>query len=97
MIFSHNDLRALLLARPFVPFRLILSDGGSVVVPTPEVVSVGRRFALVGLLDPSATDSLFDRWTVVWYIHVTRAEMLDSGAPPFAAPPNSPEQPAPTR
>jgi hypothetical protein len=94
-MFTANDLLTLLNERPFVPFRLILSDGGSVEVRSPEVVSVGRRFAVVGLLDPNATDTLFDRWTVAWYMHVTRAEFLGTGHPPFTPPPGPAESPSP--
>ncbi len=83
-MFTADDMRGLLNARPFVAFRIVLSDGGTVEVRSQEVVTLGRRFALVGLLDPNATDTLFDRWTVAWYMHVTRVEMLDAGAPPFA-------------
>jgi hypothetical protein len=85
-MFTANDLRALLNARPFVPFRLVLSDGGAVDVRSQEVVTVGRHCALVGLLDPNAKDTLFDRWAVVWYVHVTRAEQLSPGQPPLAPP-----------
>lgn len=82
-MFTADDFRNLIGARPFVPFRVILSDGGSVDVRSREVVMLGRRFALVGLLDPGATDTLFERWAVVWYLHVARVEMLEPGAPPF--------------
>jgi hypothetical protein len=85
-MFTLDDMRTLMNAQPFVPFRLWLSDGGSVDVRSPEVVLLGRRFAIVGLLDPGATDAIFDRYTTVWYLHVTRHEMLQPGAPPFAAP-----------
>jgi hypothetical protein len=93
-MFTYNDLHNLLSAKPFVPFRLILSDGGAVEIPSHELVLPGRRFALVGLLDPDAKDSPFDRWTVVWYMHVTRVEYIDPGMPPFSAPPSG-NQPAP--
>ena len=95
-MFTAHDLRTLVDTRPFVPFRLVLSDGGSVEVRSPEVVTLGRRFALVGLLDPGATDTLFDRWTVVWYMHVTRTEMLEAGKPPFTTPPGPAEAPSPS-
>jgi hypothetical protein len=39
-----DDLRALLKAQPFVPFRLWLSDGGFVDVPSREFVMAGKRF-----------------------------------------------------
>lgn len=96
-MFTFTDLQSLLAARPFTPFRLHLSDGTPVPVISPEVVVVGRRFALVGLLEADATDKLVDRWTVVYYMHVTRAEMLQSGEPPFSpgSPPASPGSPSP--
>ena len=92
-MFTPADMRALLQARPFVPFRLWLSDGGFVDVRSPEVVIQGKRFAVVGLLDADAKDTLIDRWATVWYLHVSRFEMLQPGAPPFTAPPGQSETP----
>jgi hypothetical protein len=95
-VFALNDLRSLLDTRPFVAFRLYLSDGGSVEVRSPEVVLAGKRFALVGLLDPNAADTAFDRYATIWYLHVTRHEMLSPGVPPFTSPPAGPsESPSP--
>jgi hypothetical protein len=51
---------------------------------------------VIGLLDANATDTLFDRFIVVWYMHVTRVEMLDSGPPPFAPPPGPAGSSAPS-
>jgi hypothetical protein len=95
-MFTPADLRTLLNNRPFTPFRLLLSDGSAVEVRSPEVALPGRRFAVVGLLDAGATDTLFDRWTVVWYMHVTRAELLAAGPPPFTSPPGQADSPSPT-
>jgi hypothetical protein len=94
-MFTLSDMRALLQARPFVPFRLWLSDGGFVDVRSPEVVLPGKRFALVGLLDADATDTVFDRYATVWYLHVVRHEMLKPGMPPFSTPPGQSETPIP--
>ncbi len=85
-MFTRNDLLVLLAARPFVPFRLHMSDGGTIDIPSREVVLPGRHQVLVGLLDPDATDTAFERWTVIWYLHVTRVEQLRPGAPPFSSP-----------
>jgi hypothetical protein len=95
-MFSYEDLRNLLKARPFIPFRLHLSEGNPVEVRSPEVVLVSRRFAVIGLLDPDANDTLFERWSVVWYLHVTRVEMLGMGPPPFSKPPESMNSPTPS-
>ncbi len=86
-MFTYSDLRSLLDARPFVPFRLVMSDGGSVEVRSQEVVLPLRRFAVIGLLDPNSADTPADRYTTVWYMHVSRAEQMQPGSPPFATPP----------
>lgn len=95
-MFTADRLLSLMQARPFVPFRFHTSDGGTVDVPTPEMVIPGRNFAIIGILEPSRSIRLADRWTTVWYMHVTRTEMLAPGAPPFTAPPPAgTEVPAP--
>lgn len=85
-MFTLNDMQGLLKARPFVPFRLWMSDGGHVNVRSPELVFPGRRYAIMGLLDPNAIEEGYDRHTLVWYMHVTRYEALAPGAPPFSSP-----------
>jgi hypothetical protein len=95
-VFTLDDMRNLLSAQPFVPFRLWLSDGGHVDVPSRELVLPGRRYALVALLDPEAPDTGFDRYATVWYLHVTRCEMLSPGAPPFSPSSGTSEAPSPT-
>jgi hypothetical protein len=94
-MFTINDLRTLLNTQPFVPFRLHLSDGSSVDVRSKEVVLLARYHAVIGLLDPDATDTVFDRWAVIWYMHVTRVEMLRAGSPPFSPPSGPAESPTP--
>jgi hypothetical protein len=89
-MFTLDDMRELLNARPFVPFRLHLSDGGTIDVRHREFVTSGRRYAVVGMPDPADPDAPFDRHMVVWYIHVSRAETLTTGAPPFGSPPGGP-------
>jgi hypothetical protein len=96
-MFTLEDMRALLNARPFVPFRLHLSDGGTVDVRSREFVLAGRRYAVIALPDADATDSSFDRYMSVWYLHVTRHEMLSAGLPPFGSPPGPSESPTPSK
>lgn len=95
-MFTINDMRALLRAKPFVPFRLWLSDGGHVNVRSSEQVFLLRRYAIVGLLDPNSLEDSFDRHMVVWYMHVTRCEELKPGASPLSSPEEPPSgTPAP--
>lgn len=97
-MFTLDQMRALLSARPFVPFRLLRSDGGSVEVRSSEVALPARQLAVIGLLDPDATDTTFDRFTILWYMHVTGVEMLGPGPAPFSSPPPGPSgSPAPAR
>jgi hypothetical protein len=85
-MFTSDDLRELLNAQPFVPFRLILSDGGSVEVRTEEAVVVGKRWAVIGVFDPNTNDTNFDRFRIIYYMHVARAEQLLPGTQPFSHP-----------
>jgi hypothetical protein len=96
-MFTRENMQTLLQNRPFAPFRLFLSDGGSVDVRSPEQVMVVRHYAVAGLLDPEARDSVYDRHLMVWYMHVTRVEMLTPGAPPGSPPqdPSATPSPAP--
>ena len=77
-MFTADDLLALRKARPFVPFRFVLSDGGTVKVDGPEFVLPGRRFAVVGLHDSRISGALIDGWTTVWYTYVSRVEPLST-------------------
>jgi hypothetical protein len=95
-MFNVNNLFSLLRARPFVPFRLVLSDGGAVEVRSPEFVLPGRQLAVVGLPDPDAADTLIDWYVTVWYMHVTRVEQMQPGAPPFTSPAGLAESSTPT-
>jgi hypothetical protein len=95
-MFTLDQLRTLLKARPFVPFRLRRSDGESVEVKSPEQVLPLRQMAVIGLLDPAATDTAGDRFEILWYMHVTSVETLAPGETPFASPGEPPSgTPAP--
>jgi hypothetical protein len=93
-MFTANAMLALLDARPFAPFRMFTSDGSHVDVLSQELVIPGRNFAVVGILEPALSHRLANRWVTVWFMHVTRIEMLNPGSPPFAAPPPTSESPA---
>ncbi len=94
-MFTAEDLRWLLNRKPFVPFKLKLSDGEIIEIKSRELVMAGRRSAVVGILDPDAKDTLIDSWTVVWYMHVTSIEDINPGAPPFTEVPPASEKPTP--
>lgn len=92
-MFTGNAMLALLDARPFAPFRLHTSDGAHVDVLSQELIIPGRNFAVIGILEPALSNRLANRWITVWYMHVTRTEMLNPGSPPFATSPPASESP----
>lgn len=84
-MFTFNDLRTLLNARPFVPFRLWYFDGEHYDIRSPKHVLPLRQYVIVGLFDPNALEDAFDSHVVVWYAHVTRFELLTGGVSPSQA------------
>jgi hypothetical protein len=95
-MFTLANMQALLNNRPFGAFRLFLSDGASVDVRSREQVVALRYYAVVALLDPESTDTVYDRHLMVWYMHITRVEMLTPGAPPGAPPQGPSPTPSPS-
>ena len=85
-MFTLKDMRSLLDARPFQPFRLYSSDGGHVDIITPEMALAAKQCAIIGILDPNTADKSFDRWHILWYLHISRYEMLTPGKPPLSPP-----------
>lgn len=62
--------------RPFVPFRLYLTDGASYEIRHPELIMPGHRSVIVGL--PSDVDvPLYERAATVDLLHVVRIEPID--------------------
>lgn len=93
-MFTANDIQRLRSARPFVPFRLHLSDGGSIDVISPELITIFQRWVMISILDPHVSERFADDWQQVWYLHITRVETLKPGAPPVDVPPSSLGSPA---
>jgi hypothetical protein len=96
-MFTYDDLRGLLAAVPFVPFRLHLSEGNFIEVRHREMVFPGRRYAVIGLVDPTAPDAPYDRHAVVFYLHVNRVETLYPGPAPGGPHGGPTGTPAPAR
>jgi hypothetical protein len=76
---SHEDLKNRIQQRPFVPFRLVLTEGTSYEVRHPELFMLGKRGAVIGLAkNPEQT--FFDATVVVDLLHIVRLEPLDTAA-----------------
>jgi len=78
----EEEINRRLKHKPFAPFRLHLSDGGSHLIDDPDHVLVTRTLVTVGF---NADESGIPRETVIVDpIHVTRLTPVvgDSGADP---------------
>ena len=74
-----EDLRAALMAQPFVPFRIHLTDGTTYDIKHRDFVMVGKRSMLVGM-SHNADDPFYDQYETVALIHVVRLEPLAAKA-----------------
>ncbi len=70
-----QTFRDLLSARPFQPFRLVMSSGEKYEVKHPETAMLMRTDIMVGI--DEARDGLPTRWKVCSYRHVTAIEPVD--------------------
>ena len=72
---SPFEIRTALRKQPFEPFRLVMTDGGSLDIRHPDLLWVGQESAHVGLTgDPAQT--LFERFVFVDLAHIIRLEPL---------------------
>jgi hypothetical protein len=74
---SHQDLLSFIRQRPFVPFRLVTTDGTSYEIRHPEMLMPGKRIAIVGIPDDPAIPA-FDRTVTVSLLHVQRLEPMQA-------------------
>jgi hypothetical protein len=72
-----EDIRELLDARPFVPFRICLTDGRSYDVPHRDFVMISRTVIDIGVSRQTDT-SIYDNILRVSPIHVVRVENLQA-------------------
>jgi hypothetical protein len=73
---SHDDLKTRVDQRPFMPFRVIVTEGGSYDIRHPELFMLGKRSAVIGIAGNPA-DTTFDTSVIVDLLHIVRLEMLD--------------------
>jgi hypothetical protein len=73
------ELLQVVRARPFVPFRMYMSDGTVYEVRHPELVIVTLGTAFVGYPDPSQP-GLSARVDIVSLRHIVRLEFIEQPA-----------------
>jgi hypothetical protein len=85
---SPQELEDAVRRRPFVPFRITLTEGSTYDVRHPELCMVGRRSAIIGIVAPGRPDQRFDRSATIDLLHIVKLETVDLPAP--RAPDQSP-------
>jgi hypothetical protein len=75
---APEELVAALRRRPFVPFRITLTEGTTYEIRHPELCMAGRRSAVIGLPVPGDPDRLFDRSVTVDLLHIVQIEPLET-------------------
>ena len=71
-----EDIDKRLRQRPFVPFRMYLSDGATYEINHPELVLLGRRSLILGLAGDPAT-TWYERTVDVDLLHIVRMENVE--------------------
>jgi hypothetical protein len=69
------DILALLRARPFIPFRIVTTEGTTYEVNHPDLVMVGLTATIVGYPDPREPD-IYERYDIVSTRHIVRLEPM---------------------
>lgn len=88
---TPDGLNAELRRRPFLPFRLVMTDGKTYDIRHPDLLWVQLLEAFVG----TGTISDADRWErpdILDVMHITRIEPLPSTLPPQSPESNGPKQ-----
>ena len=75
-----TDLMNVLRARPFRPFRLVMSDGTVYEVRHPEIVIVARSTAVIGDPAPDSPE-MAERYDIIGLAHIVRIDFLEQPTP----------------
>ena len=81
-MFTAVDIQARLRVRPFLPVRFITSSGQAYEVTHPELVLVGRRFAIISV-SSNEHPSQFETANQVAIMHIS--DLQDIPRPPSGA------------
>jgi hypothetical protein len=74
---TTEELQGLVRKRPFVPFRIYVSEGASFEIRHPELLMVGKDSAFIGLTT-NPMQTTYDRWTMVDLLHIIRVEPIQA-------------------
>ena len=77
-----DDLLEALRRRPFVPFRLTLTEGSTYEVRHPELCVPARRSMFIGIPAPGDRERVYDRYVIADLLHVVKLEPLEAAPSP---------------
>ena len=75
---TRSDLLRRVKQRPFVPFRLVLTEGTAYEVRHPEQIMLARDSAVIGV--PSEGEDFFETTVLVDLFHIVRLEPIPAQA-----------------
>ena len=78
-IVTASDFHSVLRVRPFVPFRVVTSDGTTYEVRHPELVMVSVSSAVIGYPTPGEPMTMA-RYDIVSMFHIIRLEPMPVAA-----------------
>ena len=76
----RQEMLEALRTRPFRPFRIFVSDGGTYDVRHPEMVMISPNSAIIGMPQPEQDPPAIERFSLVDLLHVTRLEPIEPTA-----------------
>jgi hypothetical protein len=79
---APQDLVLAVRRRPFVPFRLHISDGTRYAIRHPELLMLTATSAVVGLPAAAHQPPQVERYEMVDLFHIVRLEPLDAATAP---------------
>jgi hypothetical protein len=80
-MYRPEDIQARLRQRPFLPLRIIVSEGLQFDILHPDLVLVGSRDITIGFPGPD-NPSIYDRVTRVALVHVVALEDIPATTTP---------------
>ncbi len=74
-MFTAEEVQARLRMKPFLPLRIIASEGQQLDIPHPDLVLVGRRDLTIGFASPDSP-TIYDRQIRVALVHIVALEEI---------------------
>ena len=74
---TRNDFRQRVRQRPFVPFRLVLTEGTAYEVRHPEQIMLARDSVVIGVPSATGDEDFFETTVLADLFHVVKLEPLE--------------------